>query len=111
MAARLGMGVEAFYRRYARRLAGVGWSLKEQRTEHGYDCVFLDRDSQPGKALCAIHEARPMQCRTWPFWPENLRSKAAWERTARQCEGVGRGAVVTIERIRQARDATPSPPA
>ncbi len=111
MASRLGLSVDAFYARFARRLRGVGWSLRERRTEHGYDCVFLDRESQPGKALCAIHDARPAQCRTWPFWPENLRTRAAWERTARACEGVGRGAVVTIERIRAARDATPSPPA
>eukprot|EP00961_Rhodomonas_salina_P046921 629705-Rhodomonas_salina.2 len=27
-----------------------------------------------GKAICSLYEARPKQCRTWPFWPENLAS-------------------------------------
>ena len=29
-----------------------------------------------------------MQCRTWPFWPENMSSKA-WTSIAAFCPGVG----------------------
>ena len=58
----------------------------------------------------SLYDARPMQCRTWPFWPENLTSRRVWEATKRRtpCPGMGQGPVVPIERIRIDRDATPS---
>ncbi len=107
MAARLGVSVDEFYDRYARKTR-KGWSLEERKTEHGLDCVFLDRASEPGKAICSLYEDRPTQCRTWPWWPENLRDRRAWQRAAKHCEGIGRGPVVPIEQIRIDRDATPS---
>ncbi len=78
----------------------TGPSLKEVRTEFGYDCVFLDRESMPGKAVCSLYDLRPTQCRTFPWWPENLESPRAWQRLGRECEGVGRGDVVPVEEIR-----------
>ena len=82
-------------------------SLTETRSEHGYDCVFLDRDSQPGKALCRVYRARPRQCRTWPFWPENVQHPRDWQRAARTCPGIDHGPLIPIESIRIQRDATP----
>lgn len=109
MAASLGVGEDEFYRRYAHRMrhGKRGWSLNEVKTEHGYDCVFLDRESEPGKALCRVHRARPMQCRTWPWWPENLKSKRAWAQAAKRCEGMNQGPIVRVEDIRIERDRTP----
>jgi len=105
MAAHIGVDVETFYKKYTRRTSH-GRSLKEVRTEQGLDCVFLDRESVPGKAICSVHEARPSQCRTFPWWPENLKSRSAWERLARTCEGVDRGPVIPVEEIRvQRREA------
>ena len=37
-----------------------------------YDCVFLKEDPERGRKTCSIYPVRPLQCRTWPFWPENL---------------------------------------
>ena len=101
------MDPKTFYKRYARRLDGR-WSLTERETEHGLDCIFLDRESQPGKAVCSIYQARPAQCRTWPFWPENLRSKQTWDavKRATPCPGMDRGKLVPVEQIRIQRDAT-----
>jgi uncharacterized protein len=57
------------------------------------DCSFLR-----GKR-CSVYEARPSQCRTWPFWPENLNAKA-WNREVKTfCPGVGKGKVWTKEEI------------
>lgn len=92
-----------FRERYLRKLS-IGWSLNEKGTEHGQDCVFLDRETLPGKAVCGIYEHRPLQCRTFPWWPENLQSQRAWKRLGRGCEGVGRGGIVRIEEIRIERD-------
>ena len=108
MADRLGVDKSTFYRKYARKLRGR-WSLIEQKTEHGYDCIFLDRKSEPGKALCSIYDARPAQCRTWPFWPENLTTPQAWEDAKRQtpCPGMDSGQRVPVTQIRIMRNATP----
>ena len=31
---------------------------------------------------CTVYPVRPLQCRTWPFWPENLSSKQSWDHAA-----------------------------
>jgi Fe-S-cluster containining protein len=100
MAAKVGLPLEEFLAKYSRRL-GRQRSLAERVTEHGNDCVFLDRASIPGKAVCALYEARPEQCRTWPFWEGNLRSRKAWEDTKRHvpCPGMDKGPVHDLVQI------------
>jgi len=49
------------------------------------DCVFWEQDG------CAIYPARPLQCRSFPFWAANLESQEAWKRAAASCPGIGRG--------------------
>lgn len=102
-AAKVGMEVGEFMVRFVHKVP-EGLSLNERETEHGFDCVFLDRESMPGKAVCRLYEARPLQCRTFPWWPENLKSEQTWNRVANHCEGVGRGPLVPIEAIRIERD-------
>jgi hypothetical protein len=106
IARRLGMTESAFLAAHARRV-GARWSLNERRTEAGlHDCDFLDRTSRPGVALCSIYEVRPMQCRTWPFWPENLSSRGAWSQTRQRtpCPGMDRGPLIPVEQIRIIRE-------
>ena len=107
LARKRGVSEAEFYRTFARRIDGQ-WSLNENKTAHGYDCIFLDRETVPGKAICGVYEARPTQCRTWPFWPENVRSERAWLTTKRltPCPGMGAGTLVPIEQIRIQRDET-----
>ncbi len=69
MAQKLKISLEDFYGRYARKIQNR-WSLTENVISGKYDCVFLDSGS--GKAKCALSEARPSQCSTWPIWTENL---------------------------------------
>lgn len=89
-------------RKYVRRV-GLGFSLTERPDG---DCVFLRREN--GKAMCSIYPVRPLQCRTWPFWEENLRSQDEWEAThARTCPGMNTGThytLVQIENIRKQKD-------
>ncbi len=37
-------------------------------------CIFLDRSSNK----CGIYDVRPVQCRTYPFWPSLLESPDDW---------------------------------
>ena len=103
MASVLGLTVDEFEDRYT-TVELERRTLREVRTAQGLDCVFLDRESVPGKAVCRVYEARPLQCRTFPWWPVNLRSRRDWERLGRECEGVGRGGFVPVEAIRIERD-------
>jgi Fe-S-cluster containining protein len=99
MAAALGVSEATFHSQYARQINGR-WSLRERESPHGMDCVFLTRDGT-GKAGCSLYAARPRQCGTWPFWPENLESPQTWEAAKRQtpCPGMGSGPLITIEQI------------
>jgi len=105
MATALGLSDEEFSARYTREIENRR-SLNERETEHGFDCVFLDRTTQPGRALCSVYTARPGQCRTWPFWPENLESPQAWKaaKDRTPCHGMDNGKLYPIEQIRIMRD-------
>lgn len=90
IAARLGVTVSAFLKKYAYPVKG-GHSLKEKANG---DCVFLFN----GK-MCGIYEDRPTQCRTFPFWPETLRSEDRWRETCKACEGIGKGKLYSKDEI------------
>lgn len=45
-------------------------------------CPLLDGDR------CRVHPVKPVQCRTFPFWPEVIQSRRTWERTAQGCPGM-----------------------
>jgi len=60
-------------------------------------CPFL---GEAGR--CRIYPVRPRQCRTYPWWPELVESRAAWEAEAKRCEGMNRGEVVPLQRIERA---------
>lgn len=108
IAGKLGISKEDFYLKYARHVHGR-WTLTEQWNDDvkGYDCVFLRRDEASGKALCSVYDARPKQCRNWPFWPENLRNARSWRRAAKGCPGMNHGNFYPVEQVRILRDSTP----
>jgi uncharacterized protein len=98
----LGLTTDDFGRRYLRRV-GAALSLTEKPN---HDCVFWDDG-------CTVYPARPTQCRTFPFWPENLATPGAWEAVVQQCPGTGRGQrydLVEIRRLAQGGGATVSGP-
>lgn len=98
-----------------RLAAHLGLVLEDFRTLHtdvtgGYrhlkdpdrDCMFLR------ERRCDVYEARPSQCRTWPFWPENLKSTRAWQReVVKMCPGVGQGRVHSAKEIQAVLDSQP----
>ena len=65
------------------------------------DCEFLERRSD-GKTACRVHAQRPRQCRTWPFWASNLRSRNTWNAAARDCPGMNQGAHHPLPIIQEA---------
>lgn len=89
----LKISLQEFSRKYIRRV-GNRYSLIERK--HNYECIFLHQKK------CSIYEARPIQCKTYPFWPQNLNSKENWEAEAKTCEGISEAApVVAFEKIEE----------
>ena len=84
----LGMDHEQVMARYVRRV-GRRLSLVEKPN---LDCVFWDNG-------CTIYPVRPTQCRTYPFWPENVESKEDWEAESEGCPGIDRGRRYSREEI------------
>ena len=96
IAALIGMeDISEFERKYVRRV-GVRKSLIE--FENG-DCIFFNTE----KRNCDVYEARPRQCRTWPFWDSNLKSKSAWAATCEVCPGSGKGKLYSIDQVEEKR--------
>lgn len=86
----LGLGLDEFLERHTE--LDDGWTvLKMDRP----DCPFLSG------ARCSIYAVRPVQCRTFPFWSENLRSSARWERLRGFCPGIGRGETHSLRVIQE----------
>lgn len=55
-------------------------SIKKHETKK--QCTFLEGNK------CSIYEVRPTQCRTYPFWPQNMIGPAEWIAEAHLCEGI-----------------------
>lgn len=68
--------------------------------EKEWDCVML----KDGK--CTIYEHRPIQCRTYPFWYQNIYSKKYWEEEQDHCPGIGCGRTYSKDEIEAIADGT-----
>ena len=75
-------------RRFLRRV-GDGLSLIDNDRQ---ECIFWEKG-------CTIYPVRPTQCRTFPFWRENLESPAAWDAVESVCPGAGSGRVYDLVQI------------
>ena len=65
------------------------------------DCVFLTVVN--GRRGCRIYPVRPNQCRTWPFWADNLVTGDSWNRAAMKCAGIYNGKLYSFEEIEKLR--------
>lgn len=90
LAAHLGLSVRAFIQVHCATTEGQ-LHLRDVTQE----CRFLTG------TRCGVYEARPTQCRTWPFWPENMNART-WRREVESfCPGVGKGRVFPASEIKE----------
>ena len=57
-------------------------------------CAFLTHEG------CSIHFGKPIQCRSYPFWRENMTSKAMWKLVSGFCPGIDTGPHIVVATIR-----------
>ena len=96
LAALMNQTVDEFENMYVRKI-GVRKSLKELPVS--FDCVFFDNETRK----CQVYDARPRQCRTWPFWDSNVKTREHWERTCDACPGSGTGKLYSLGEIERQR--------
>ena len=64
LACNLNLTVQEVGLQYLRKV-GYKYSIQEKKLGEGnYACVFFDLE----KKCCSVYDARPKQCRTFPFW-------------------------------------------
>ena len=64
LASILNLSVKEVAIQYLRKV-GYKYSIQEKKiTQNNYACAFFDLE----KRCCSVYEARPIQCRTFPFW-------------------------------------------
>lgn len=90
LARHFGVSTAEFTRKYCEKVDGY-FQVKYSKEVDA--CPFL-----VGKQ-CGVYEARPMQCRTWPFWPEVMSPKAWSKEVQAFCPGVGKGKLYSAEEI------------
>jgi uncharacterized protein len=81
IASALGETVDTFRAKYTRQIlkewACLNYKSTPSDTAPAGGCVFLSANGQ-----CGIYETRPLQCRTYPFWPSLLATPEDWEEEA-----------------------------
>lgn len=79
------MGEEEFRDMYCRVVEIAGTSRLSLKEKSNYDCIFWENGS------CLVYAARPLQCRSYPFWSPFLLSRQTWDNLEKDCPGVNRG--------------------
>lgn len=76
------------------RLVDYGtYSMVSLKERYDYSCIFLNSDG------CSIYPARPLQCRTYPFWRGLADDEQAVKREMENCPGLGKGTFFSDEQI------------
>ncbi|MGI6075463.1 MAG: YkgJ family cysteine cluster protein [Pyramidobacter sp.] len=78
----LGLDPTAFRRKYETGR----WRFPSIKERPDGACVMLSPRNR-----CEIYPCRPLACRTWPWWPEVLRTPQRWNDAAGHCPGMNSG--------------------
>jgi Fe-S-cluster containining protein len=95
----LNMGFTSFAETYCRWTpAENGEFLLTLKEKTNYDCIFWAKEPVEG---CMVYDKRPLQCRSFPFWPSIVNAKNNWEMAARDCPGMGRGKLHSGDSVKE----------
>ena len=98
------LGEDEFISRYCRLVDFGSYFLVSLQERPDYDCIFLSPSG------CTVYDARPQQCRTYPFWKNVMESEESWKKEAESCPGIGKGSVIPAREIRKRLKEGEEPP-
>ena len=76
---------EQFIQMYCRWVeSDDGFEYLSLREKRNMECIFWNNG-------CESYEARPVQCRTYPFWTKVLESRETWDEEGKSCPGINSG--------------------
>jgi Fe-S-cluster containining protein len=85
LASHFSLDRQAFIKRYCTSV-DLGLAKRISLIEQeNFDCVFWKDGG------CSVYDARPLQCRAYPFWPQILDSPASWQDVRHECPGIDVG--------------------
>ncbi len=73
-----------FRKKYTREVSFSGIDRLSLSETPEHDCIFWSGG-------CTIYPVRPLQCSSYPFWPQNLGRREDWDEEARHCPGMNQG--------------------
>ncbi len=89
---------ETFIKTYCRKVSiGFGYRISLLEKEN-YDCIFLTEKG------CSCYDSRPLQCRTYPFWPSIMNSQETWNEESKSCPGINKGKKIKEKQIKDNLD-------
>lgn len=83
----LQLSAARFQRKHLVSIEDIGTGI---RINNDGRCSLLSAGNR-----CLVYEVRPLQCSSYPFWPEVMQSKAAWLAEGSRCEGINQGEAVS----------------
>ena len=96
LAEHFGLSFKDARRKFTKVDGDEPYAMRRKEDVHfGRICRFFDTKER----RCTVYEARPVQCRTWPFWPENVESPEDWEHVTQICPGSGKGRHYSADEI------------
>ena len=96
LARELGMGYTEFVKTWCRWIPFErGRERLSLREKSNFDCIFWNNEA----AGCTVYNARPLQCRAFPFWDYILCSEQAWNNAGKDCKGIGNGEYHDMDKI------------
>lgn len=94
LAEHLEISQEAFGRKFLRQVG-----RRHSLTEIPFPGDPIKRACVFWNGKCSVYEARPRQCRSFPFWRENLATPEDWKETAALSPGVDNGRLYQLGEI------------
>lgn len=72
----------------AKSLDGTLWTWDHQAGVWMIDVPLGQSCPLLGEKGCTVHDIKPEQCATYPFWSENVASLIDWTQESIRCEGI-----------------------
>jgi uncharacterized protein len=86
----LDLELEVFFKTYCYNIIKGSKRLVSIKEKPNYDCIFWENG-------CTIYKARPIQCRTYPYWPSVVKSRYSWDEESKRCCGINKKSSLSLE--------------